>query len=210
MGEISRREFLRVSAGSGAYLAGGFGEKTVNKLIPYVIPPQDVKPGEWTLYATTCRECPAGCGMYLRHREGRVVNASGNPDHPVNKGGLCPRGQSAVQGLYDPDRLKKVLCAKCGREMDEWDGPLAEVAASLKRSQGKITIISDLQTGALLEVMESFLDAFGSKGRLFLYEPFNYEPMRKANEQLFGLNAIPMYNFDKADYIISFAVDFLE
>lgn len=210
MGEISRRDFLRFSAGSGAYLAGGFGEKAVNRLIPYIIPPEEVKPGEWTLYATTCRECPAGCGMYLRHREGRVVNAMGNPNHPINKGGLCPRGQSAVQGLYDPDRMQKVLCAKCGREMDTWDGPLEEVSASLKRANGKITIISDLQTGALDEVMQSFLDAFGSKDRLFYYEPFNYEPMRRANERLFGLNAIPEYHLERADYIISFAADFLE
>ena len=133
MGEISRRDFLRVTAGSGAYLAGGFGEKTVNKLIPYVIPPEDVRPGEWTLFATTCRECPAGCGMYLRHRDGRVVNAMGNPEHPINKGGLCPRGQSAVQGLYDPDRLQKILCGKCGRLMDDPSGPIEEIGDILKK-----------------------------------------------------------------------------
>lgn len=210
MSEMSRRDFLRTAAGTGAYLAGGFGEKAVQKLIPYVIPPQDIRPGNWTFYATTCRECPAGCGMWLRHRDGRVVNASGNPDHPVNKGGLCPRGQSAVQGLYDPDRLKRILCAKCGREMDEWTGPCEEVAAALKHSTGKVTIISDIQTGALAEVMERFLDVFGSKNRLYYYEPFSYVPMRQANEELFGLNAIPDYHLDRADYIISFAADFLE
>jgi Fe-S-cluster-containing dehydrogenase component/anaerobic selenocysteine-containing dehydrogenase len=210
MTEYSRRDFLKVTAGSGAYLAGGFGGKTVNKLIPYIIPPENVRPGEWTLFATTCRECPAGCGMFLRHREGRVVNAFGNPDHPINKGGLCPRGQSAVQGLYDPDRLKKVLCAKCGQEMDSWDGPLEEVSAALKHAAGRVTIISDLQTGALLEVMEGFLDAFDSKDRLYLYEPFNYEPLRKANKLLFGIDAIPQYHLEKADYILSFAADFLE
>jgi Fe-S-cluster-containing dehydrogenase component/anaerobic selenocysteine-containing dehydrogenase len=210
MGEISRRDFFRYTAGSGAFLAGGFGKKTVYKLIPYVIPPEDVKPGEWTLFATTCRECPAGCGMYMRHREGRVVNAMGNPEHPINKGGLCPRGQSTAQGLYDPDRLQKTLCGKCGRLMDDLAGPIEELGGILKKSEGKVTIISDLQTGALLEVMESFLEAFDSKGRLYLYEPFNYSALRRAHERLFGLNAIPMYHLDKADFIISFAADFLE
>jgi Fe-S-cluster-containing dehydrogenase component/anaerobic selenocysteine-containing dehydrogenase len=210
MDEISRRDFLRVTAGSGAYLAGGFGEKTVHKLIPYVIPPEDVKPGDWTLFATTCRECPAGCGIYLRHRDGRVVNAMGNPEHPINKGGLCPRGQSSVQGLYDPDRLQKVLCGLCGKLMDDPVAPIEELGSRLKKSTGKITIISDLQTGALREVMESFLDAFDSKDRLFVYEPFNYGPLRQAHERLFGLNAIPTYHLEQADLIVSFSADFLE
>ena len=210
MGEISRRDFLKFTAGSGAFFVGGFGEKDINKLIPYVIPSENVKPGEWTLFATTCRECPAGCGMYMRHREGRVVNAMGNPEHPINKGGLCPRGQSAVQGLYDPDRLQKTLCGKCGRLMDDPSGPIEELGGVLKKSQGKVTVISDLQTGALLEVIESFLEAFDSKGRLYLYEPFNYWPLRRVHERLFGLNTIPMYHLDKADFIISFSADFLE
>lgn len=59
MEELTRRDFLRLTAGGGVYLAGGFGQKSVEKLIPYVIPPEDIKPGEWTIYATTCRECPA-------------------------------------------------------------------------------------------------------------------------------------------------------
>jgi len=208
--DVTRRDFLKLGAGSGAYFVGDAGGKTVNKLIPYVIPPENIRPGEWTLYATTCRECPAGCGMYLRNREGRVVNASGNPNHPVNKGGLCPRGQSAVQGLYDPDRLKKVLCGKCGSEMDNLDAPIREFAEDLKKIKGKVVIISDLQTGALYEVMESFLEAFDSKDRLYLYEPFNYTPLREANKRLFGIDAIPAYHLEKSDFILSFSADFLE
>jgi len=94
--------------------------------------------------------------------------------------------------------------------MENWDGPLKEASTDLNKSAGKITIISDLQTGALFEVMESFMEAFGSKDRLFLYEPFNYEPLRQANKRVFGNDSIPMYHIDKADYIISFAADFLE
>jgi len=208
--DVTRRDFLKIGADGAAFLAGGVGEKTVDKLIPYVIPPENIRPGEWTIYATTCRECPAGCGMYLRHRDGRVVNASGNPNHPVNKGGLCPRGQSAVQGLYDPDRLKKVLCGKCGLEMDNAESAIKEFAEDLKKYNGKIIIISDLQTGALYEVMESFLESFDSKGRLYLFEPFNYGPLREANKRLFGIDAIPAYHLEKSDFILSFSADFLE
>ena len=56
-------------------------------------------------FAPVCRECPAWCGVIARNREGRVVKLEGNPDHPVNAGALCMRGQAALQGLYHPDRI---------------------------------------------------------------------------------------------------------
>src|SRR6266498_3771553 len=56
-------------------------------------------------FATVCRECPAGCGVLAKNREGRIVKLEGNPDHPVNAGALCLRGQAALQGLYHPDRV---------------------------------------------------------------------------------------------------------
>ena len=116
MPKISRRSFLWVTGGSGIALATDQPRKLVNKLIPKVIPPEQIRPGSWELFATTCRECPAGCGMHLWHRDGRVTKAEGNPDHPVNRGGLCARGQSALQGLYDPDRVQQVLYRGKGQE----------------------------------------------------------------------------------------------
>src|SRR5689334_20545192 len=41
---------------------------------------------------TTCGYCSVGCGMELGVREGRVASVRGNPDHPVNRGKLCPKG----------------------------------------------------------------------------------------------------------------------
>ena len=108
MEKIPRRDFLKLAAG-GAALGLTSGGKVADRLIPYVIPPEHVKPGQAAFFATVCRECPAGCGMHLWHFDGRVTKAEGNPEHPVNRGALCARGQSAVQGLYDPDRLRHVV-----------------------------------------------------------------------------------------------------
>lgn len=46
--------------------------------------------GKWI--NTTCGYCSVGCGMQLGVRDGRVVSVRGNPDHPVNRGKLCPKG----------------------------------------------------------------------------------------------------------------------
>ena len=92
MGELSRRAFLKLAAGGSAAAAAGYGTKGLHRLISEVEPPKDAVPGEITVYATTCRECPAGCGMHAWHRDGRVIKVEGNPDHPISHGGLCARG----------------------------------------------------------------------------------------------------------------------
>jgi molybdopterin-containing oxidoreductase family iron-sulfur binding subunit len=211
MPKMSRREFLLLAAGAGVAAAAERGPKTADQLIPYLFPPDDIPPGAWTAYATTCRECPAGCGMHMRVTEGRPIKAEGNPDHPINRGGLCARGQSCVQGLYDPDRLKAVLrCDRHGRTQPAtWDAAVSEIGAKLRQARGRVAVLSDLQSGALAEVMERFVAAFGSD-RLLFYEPFNYAPLRAAHEALFGLPVIPSYNLESCEFIISFGADFLE
>jgi len=205
MPKMSRREFLLLAAGASVAAAAERGPKDVGKLIPYVVPPEEIRPGTWTIYATTCRECPAGCGMHIRVSDGRPIKAEGNPNHPINRGGLCARGQSCVQGLYDPDRLKNVLHHG---QKSSWDEAISDIAGRL-RAGGKVVVLSDLQTGALAEVMERFAAAFGSS-RVLFYEPFNYEPLRAAHDALFGLSVIPSYSLESCEFIISFGADFLE
>jgi len=210
MPKISRRSFLWVTGGSGMALATDQPRKLVNKLIPKVIPPEQIRPGSWELFATTCRECPAGCGMHLWHRDGRVTKAEGNPAHPVNRGGLCARGQSALQGLYDPDRVQQVLYRVKGKEPQpsSWEQALSAITGRLTAG-ARVAILSSLQTGALVEVMRAFSAAFGP-GRVLLYEAFNYEPLRAAHQQLFNLPVVPSYRLELSDFILSFAADFLE
>jgi len=104
---MNRRRFLKVlgvTGGGAAVVSGcGSGIDSSKKLIPFLVPPEDQIPGVATYYASTCRECSAGCGIHVRTREGRAVKIEGNPNSPINRGGLCARGQAALQGLYNPD-----------------------------------------------------------------------------------------------------------
>lgn len=96
--QMDRRRFLKVLGVSsgGAVAAAGCSTDSAEKLIPYLVPPENQVPGLATYYATTCRECPAGCGMHVRVREGRAVKVEGNPLSPFNGGGLCARGQASL------------------------------------------------------------------------------------------------------------------
>src|SRR6185295_20320979 len=124
---IDRRRFLKVlgvtSAGAAAVSACGIGPEPTERLIPYLIQPEDQIPGIATYYATTCRECAAGCGVRVRVREGRAVKLEGNPDSPINRGRLCSRGQAAIQGLYNPDRVQTPLARNAAGELAAitWD-----------------------------------------------------------------------------------------
>ena len=64
--------------------AAGCAKPPAEKLIPYLIAPEDILPGVPYWYASTCRECPAGCGTLVKAREGRAIKIEGNPAHPVN------------------------------------------------------------------------------------------------------------------------------
>src|ERR1043165_5907212 len=99
MSGIDRRSFFKIVATSGAAaVAGGCGPPA-GALVPYVSPPDSIVPGVATSFARVCRECPAGCGVLAKNRDGRVIKLEGNPDNPVNAGRLCIRGHAALQGL---------------------------------------------------------------------------------------------------------------
>src|SRR6266852_1950209 len=118
---ISRRSFIKLAATASAAAALPGCEPAARKLIPYVVPDENVVPGIPTFFATTCAECPAGCGVVARVREGRVIKLEGNPADPIGGGALCARGQAALQGLYNPDRLAKP-------QKQGMNGELAEVS----------------------------------------------------------------------------------
>lgn len=226
--DFSRRTFMKVAVISGATLASDAGVKYVGKLVPYVNPPER-RPVDWHTVATTCRECPAGCGMHVRHRDGRVTKAEGNPGHPVNRGGLCARGQSALQGVYDPDRICDVLFRERGKadsnpslpldkgrnktglfhRKTDWKTAFERIAERLQIAQGRVALLSRLETGTLAEIMYAFAGTFGSN-RLLFYEAFPYEPLRKAHAMLLREAAVPYYHLNECDYILSFGADFLE
>ena len=219
---VGRRTFLKVIGSAGPAIALTACAVPPEQILPYVIPPEDEVPGVATWYATVCRECPAGCGTLVRTREGRAVKVEGNPAHPVNRGGLCIRGQASLQGLYNPDRIpapqrRRTTNAAAGQSVLDtisWDEARTTFVESILalRQAGRadhIAIITPSLTGALDRLIESWSHAVGTQRRL-RYEPFAYEPIRAANRLSFGRDAIPHYDFATPHVLISFGADFLE
>src|SRR3712207_1247708 len=94
---VRRRDFLKILGATGAATAAvGCSSDRVEKLIPYLVHPDDIVPGVSNYYATTCRECSASCGLIAETRDGRAIKLEGNPAHPLNRGALCALGQAAL------------------------------------------------------------------------------------------------------------------
>ena len=211
---MDRRRFLKVvgATGGGAVAAAGCAPADPQKLIPYLVPPENQIPGVATYYATTCRECPAGCGMHVRVREGRAVKVEGNPDSPINRGKLCARGQASLQGLYNPDRVTGPMERNANGQFQPitWDDAYARITERLGALSGdQVAFLTGNESGTFDRLVDEWLAALGSQGR-FVYEPFGYEALRDANRAVFGVEAIPSYRFADARYVLSFGVDFLE
>ncbi len=212
---MNRRDFFKIVAASGATAATAGCQQTAETILPLVVPNEQLVPGVASWFATVCRECPAGCGVIARNREGRVVKLEGNPDHPVNQGALCVRGQAALQGLYHPDRFAGPQLREGGAlRPTTWDAAQKAVADKIAalRSAGKgraIALVSQLESGSLGSLMDRWIQALGARPRV-VFEPFGYEALRAANRIAFGRDAIPYYAFEEAEVVLSFGADFLE
>ena len=149
MTAMDRRSFFKIVAPTGAAAAAGGCGQTAGQLLPYVIPPHNNVPGIPAYFSSVCRECPAGCGIVAKNRDGRVIKLEGNPDHPTNTGALCLLGHAGLQALYHPDRFRGPLA---GGKPATWDDALKQVADKLgplaKGRQGaRIAVVSGLETG---------------------------------------------------------------
>ena len=209
---IDRRRFLTVLgvSGAGAAVLSGCSTDRVQKLIPYLVQSEDQIPGVATWYASTCTECAAGCGLHVKTREGRAIKLEGNPEHPVNRGKLCSRGQAALQGLYNPGRLKGPMArtAAGGFQDITWDDAIQRLSTKLAAAGGKVAVISGAGRGTFSDLLAEWTAALG--GRVVRYQPFDHEPLRAANKAVFGRDELPAHDFAKAQYILSFGADFLE
>ena len=209
---FNRRDFLRLAGIGVAGAAAGCSAPRADRLIPYLVAPNDMMPGVAYWYASTCRECPAGCGVLVKAREGRAIKLEGNPQHPVNLGGLCARGQAGLQGLYDPDRIRTPLMKQNGTwKAVTWEEALmfasGKIGEARKGNRG-LALLTDHATGSLQALAAEW--AAGASATHLVYEPFGHESLREANRRTFGESAIPLFDFGRARFLISFGADFLE
>src|SRR3990172_3329031 len=211
MPEIDRRDFLKlVGAGAGGAAAPGRAAP-VEKPIPHLVLPEVITPGLPVVYASTCLECPAACGLHVRTREGRPIKLEGNPDHPINRGALCGRGQASIGRTYHPDRFRgpQRRAASGALEGSSWPQATAELAAKIYASPAGTWVLGGPTGPTLSALLDRFVAAVGAGGRV-VYEPFSHDGLREASRVVFGAAGLPIFDLDGADYVLDLGADSFE
>ncbi len=216
--KFTRRNFFKLTGLTAATAVltgcGPASRYVVRK--PYTEMPEYNQTGQSTYYATTCRECPAGCGLILRTMEGRAIKAEGSPKHPVNLGKICSRGLTAVQGLYNADRIKgpvEMARGKGEKPMD-WNAAVAKVADVLRTTNPQnVAFLVGLAPDHLYDFAKEFAGAIGAA------EPVRYGALGtfdaratlvEASKQVLGKAQLPFFDLGQADMVFAFGANFLE
>ena len=211
--EPSRRDFLKLIGAGAAFAAAGCSRKPVEKILPYIRMPEEANPGKAVWYASTCGECPASCGILVKTREGRPIKVEGMKEHPLNRGGLCARGQASVLNLYDPDRLQGPVAvdrASGASKASTWASLDARVVQGLQQAKsagGRVVLLTGTLTSPTTRALVSdFMAAFPSGGHV-TYDPVSCDAIAKAQELSYGERLIPRYRLDRADLILTLGAD---
>ncbi len=209
----SRRDFLKLIGAGAAFAAAGCARKPVEKILPYIKVPEEATPGKSLWYASTCGECPASCGILVKTRDGRPIKLEGMKEHPLNRGGLCARGQASLLNLYDPDRLKGPVAinrATGAAGATTWgalDARAVRALGDTRSGGGKVVLLTGTLTSPTTRALVSdFLSAFPS-GAHVVYDAVSSDAIAKAQELSYGERLVPRYRLDRADLIVTLGAD---
>ena len=114
---VTRREFLKSSAAGGFALGGLLGLGIDLRAAQTHV--RSLKIANGKEFPSVCPYCGVGCSQLVGVRDGKIVNIEGNPESPVNRGSLCPKGSATFQLAVNPNRVTKVWYRAPGAT--EWD-----------------------------------------------------------------------------------------
>jgi len=136
---VTRRQFVKVAAGSlagSSLVALGFSPTRALAEV------RQFKLARTSETRNTCPYCSVGCGIILyglgdkaKNAHTEIIHVEGDPDHPVNRGTLCPKGSSLLDFIHSPNRLKYPEYRGPGEsewKRVSWDFALGRIARLMK------------------------------------------------------------------------------
>ena len=177
MSDMNRRQFLTRSGlvGGGAALGGVVALGVDPAPVRAATVPLRWKIADTKTVPTICPYCAVGCGQLMHVRDGKLVNIEGNPDSPISRGNLCPKGAASYQLTVNPERRTKALHRKPGAA--DWEEIDLERAMDLIAQKVKRTRDATFRHTATVngrEVVVNNTLAIGSLGGATLDNEWNY------------------------------------
>ena len=210
-----RRDFLKYVGFSTAAATIAASCKTpVRKAIPYVNRPENITPGVAKYYASTYVQDGDVVPVVVKVRDGRPIKIEGNDLSSLTRGGTSARAQASVLDLYDMYRLPHPKHNEGGAQgfqeiptFDQLDNQVARALAGLGGAP-VVLLTSTIVSPSTQQIISEFLAKYPGS-RHVQYDAVSYSGMLQANQATIGKRAIPAYQFDKANVIVSLGADFL-
>jgi formate dehydrogenase major subunit len=140
--KVSRRDFLQLTGSTVVLSAIGIDDKDANAQTIS----QELKTKDAVQTTTVCPFCAVGCGIVVHTKDGKVINAEGDSEHPINNGALCPKGASLYQYVNNPLRLTKPRYRGANEDSwkeVEWSWALDAIAKRVKTVRDKTFIVNN-------------------------------------------------------------------
>jgi MoCo/4Fe-4S cofactor protein with predicted Tat translocation signal len=208
---VGRRGFLKLMSASLAL--AGVSACTVQPdelIVPYVRQPEEIVPGKPLFFATAASLGGVATGLLVESHEGRPTKIEGNPDHPASQGGTDLFAQASILSLYDPDRSNTIT--ELG-QVRPWSGFVGAIRGALSAQAttggaGLRILTETVNSPSLAAQIEKILAAH-PQAKWIQWEPTTRDNVRAGARAAFGEYVEPVYDFTKADVILSLDGDFL-
>jgi molybdopterin-containing oxidoreductase family iron-sulfur binding subunit len=204
----SRRDFLKYVGFSTAAATIAACEGPVIKSVPYVVQPEQIRPGIANYYATTIADGFDFGSVLIKTREGRPIKVESNPDAPT-LGIANARMHASVLSLYDTLRLQGPTAN--GQDVS-WDDFYLQAGAMLKALTATdkeiILLTPTLPSPTTQKIIADFIAAYPNV-RPVVYDTISSDAALNAYETYYGQRALADYDFSKAKAIVSVDADFL-
>ena len=207
---VTRRKFLTLMGASIAFAGLAGCRRPVEKIVPYVIAPENIVPGNSLNYATAMPFGLNGYGLIVESHVGRPTKIEGNRKHPLTNGKSNSLIQAEMLNMYDPDRAKKVLY---NSKESDWNTFVANwqiLHKEFVQSKGKgLAIVSkSFVSPTLYRLYEQFNKNF-PEAEWIAYEAVSDQNIYSGMQLAFGRSVQPIYDYSKAKVVLALDSDFL-
>lgn len=207
---MSRRRFINLMGASMALAGLASCRRPVEKIIPYVIQPEQITPGIAQRYATTMPFGLSAYGLTVESHEGRPTKLEGNLLHPASNGRSNAFIQASILDLYDPDRSQVVQHNGKDATWDDFIGFWSKLYASYKTNggQGLAVLSESFSSPTLYRLKQNFEKTF-PKASWVTYEPVSDENIFSGIAAATGKGLQPNYDYSQANVVLALDSDFL-
>ena len=204
----NRRDFLKYLGFSTSAAVLASCEGPVNKSVPYVIQPERIRPGISNYYATSMFNGYDCANILVKTREGRPIKIENNKLAKFH-GSANARVHASILSMYDSGRIQGPMYDGNNISWEELDQDIIKKLESLRFNNSPVALLTNtISSPTSIKIINSFIKKYPNITHVE-YDSISESSVLDAHEIMYGVRALPLYEFKNAKYIVSIGADFL-